>query len=262
MPSRSILSNTLNLPRVFKVTNTLICTTVIMDPASKKEEQRRIRERARRAAETAEEKELRLSKRRVRDKARRAERTAQQREEALQQLRRQQQERCADETSEQREDRLQLMRDQQRTRRAAESDEQREDRLQLMRDQEHERRAAEDLSLRNGRLQRLRESRERREDRSQVSLLDQPAVRAKVLKFHQSLIKIEEPLCLTCLESFPGLTVSSDECTRCRRDDSTPKLYCDANNMNPGEVPPQLQVITVVTFFKLIMIPSHCYCRV
>ena len=144
------------------------------------------------------------------------------------------------------------MRDQQRTRRAAESDEQREDRLQLMRDQEHERRAAE----------RLRESRERQEDRSQVSLLDQPAVRAKVLKFHQSLIEIEEPLCLTCLESFPGLTVSSDECTRCRRDDSTPKLYSDANNMNPGEVPPQLQVITVVTFFKLIMIPSHCYCRV
>ena len=131
-----------------------------------------------------------------------------------------------------------------------------------MRDQEHERRAAEDLSLRNGRLQRLRESRERQEDRSQVSLLDQPAVRAKVLKFHQSLIEIEEPLCLTCLESFPGLTVSSDECTRCRRDDSTPKLYSDANNMNPGEVPPQLQVINVVTFFKLIMIPSHCYCRV
>ena len=63
----------------------IICTTVIMDQASKKEEQllkRRIRERARRAAETAEEKELRLSKRRVRDiKARRAERTAQQREE-------------------------------------------------------------------------------------------------------------------------------------------------------------------------------------
>ena len=51
--------------------------------ASKKEEQllkRRIRERAHRAAETAEE------KRRARDKARRAERTAQQREDELQQL--------------------------------------------------------------------------------------------------------------------------------------------------------------------------------
>ena len=195
-------------------------------------------------------------------RTRRAAESDEQREDRLQLMRDQQRTRRAAESDEQREDRLQLMRDQEHERRAAESDEQREDRLQLMRDQEHERRAAEDLSLRNGRLQRLRESRERQEDRSQVSLLDQPAVRAKVLKFHQSLIEIEEPLCLTCLESFPGLTVSSDECTRCRRDDSTPKLYSDANNMNPGEVPPHLQVITVVTFFKLIMIPSHCYCRV
>ena len=50
-------------------------TIPVRDYSSKKEEQllrRRVRERARRAAETAEEKEQRLSKRRARDKARRA----------------------------------------------------------------------------------------------------------------------------------------------------------------------------------------------
>ena len=57
---------------------------------SSKEEKllrRRVRERARRAAETAEEKELRLSKRRARDRARRAGLSSQQRQDRLQHMR-------------------------------------------------------------------------------------------------------------------------------------------------------------------------------
>ena len=248
-------------------------TIPVLDYSSKKEEQllrRRVRERARRAAETAEEKEQRLSKRRARDKARRAaqrdEQHAEQRKTMLQQLRRQQQERRDAESSKQREDRLQHMRDQEHERRDAEnseqrenrlqhmrdqdhqrrdvesseqrenrlqhmrdqehqrrdveSSEQRENRLQHMRDQEHERRDAEDLAQRDSRLQRLRESRQRQPDHPQIALFDQPAVRAKMLNFHMSISTIEVPLCLTCLESFPGLTVSSDECNRCHRDSS------------------------------------------
>ena len=120
-------------------------TIPVRDYSSKKEEQllrRRVRERARRAAETAEEKEQRLSKRRARDKARRAaqrdEQHAEQRKTMLQQLRRQQQERRDAESSKQREDRLQHMRDQEHERRDAENSEQRENRLQHMRDQDHQ----------------------------------------------------------------------------------------------------------------------------
>ena len=150
------------------------------------------------------------------------------------------------EISAQRENRLQRMRDEEHERRDAESSAQRENRLQHMRDQEHERRDAEDLALRDSRLQRLRESRQRQPDHPQTALFDQPAVRAKMLNFHMSISTIEVPLCLTCLESFPGLTVSSDECNRCHRDSSfSPKLYSHANNMDPGEVPPQLQVIII-----------------
>ena len=117
-----------------------------------------------------------------------------------------------------------------------------------MRDQEHERRAAESNEQREDRLQRVRESRQGHTVDSQDAILDQPTVRTKMLKFHRSISNIEVPLCLTCLESFPGLSVSSDECNRCHRDDSTPKLYSDANNMDPGEVPPQLQVIMLLLF--------------
>ena len=139
--------------------------------SSKKEEQllrRRVRERARRAAETAEEKEQRLSKRRARDKARRAEQRAEQhaeeRKKMLQQLRCQQQERRDAETGKQREDRLQQLRCQQQERRDAETGKQREDRLQYMRDQEHERRDTESSSQRENRLQHMRDEEHERRD--------------------------------------------------------------------------------------------------
>ena len=146
-------------------------TIPVRDYSSKKEEQllrRRVRERARRAAETAEEKAQRLSKRRARDKARRAaqrdEQHAEQRKTMLQQLRRQQQERRDAESSKQREDRLQHMRDQDHQRRDVESSEQRENRLQHMRDQEHQRRDVESSEQRENRLQHMRDQEHERRD--------------------------------------------------------------------------------------------------
>ena len=51
-------------------------------------------------------------------------------------------------------------------------------------------------------------------------------------------------MCRTCLDGFPGLNISSDECSRSQRDTSySPKLYSHANNMDPGDVPLQLQVL-------------------
>ena len=80
-----------------------------------------------------------------------------------------------------------------------------------MRDVEYERRAAESNEQREDRLQHVRESKQGQSIPSQDALLDQPAVRTKMLKFHRSISYVEVPLGLTCLESFPGLTVSSDD---------------------------------------------------
>ena len=114
------------------------------------------------------------------------------------------------------------MRDQGQERRAAETSEKREERLQRMRDQEHEplrntidynvcKRVGKD----NWFIQKLL---------FLISLMSE----LKCLNFIG-----QKPLCLTCLESFPGLTVSSDECSRFHRDSyDLSKLYSDANNMD------------------------------
>ena len=143
-----------------------------------------------------------------------------------------------------REHRLQQMRKQEHERRASETDQQREDRLQHMRRQEHERRAAETDQQREDRLQVIHESRQSQSVSSQVALIDQPAVRAKMQKFHLSISNIEVPMCMTCLESFPGMNMCArlNECNRCHRDQCSPKLFSHDNNMDPGDVPPQLQV--------------------
>ena len=53
-------------------------------------------------------------------------------------------------------------------------------------------------------------------------------------------------MCTTCSEAFPGLQLhpgGSAECAHCSRDNRTPKLYSKGNNMDPGPIPLQLQVI-------------------
>ena len=78
---------------------------------------------------------------------------------------------------------------------------------------------------------------------------EQQSVRIKMVNFHSHLAALQVSKCITCLENFPGLNVrtvlpdSSDtECVRCRRDKHIPKLYSSMNNMDPGPVPPELQV--------------------
>ena len=51
--------------------------------------------------------------------------------------------------------------------------------------------------------------------------------------------------CTICKERFPGLKLSSDlsKCTRCANDSHQTKLYSSSNNMDPGPVPQELQVL-------------------
>ena len=62
-------------------------------------------------------------------------------------------------------------------------------------------------------------------------------------QFHANMAAIQNVLCNICWECFPS--ISSDIpglCNRCRADSDVPKLYSAANNMDPGQVPPELSV--------------------
>ena len=247
---------------------------------------RRVRDRARRAAQTVEQRQACLQCRRDRLNVE----SAEEREARLQQMR----ERIAAESAEEREARLQQMRD----RLAAESSVERETRLQQMRINQSEtlaaesteerearllrmqdRLAAESAGEREARLQRMRinqserlaaESVEEREDRRQRASgrethanreepLKQCSVQMKMRKFHENFATLNSSKCSTCSESFPciKLCFPITECMRCYRDKHTPKLYSSANVMDPGPSPSQLQVSKFIYFLATIIIVVH-----
>ena len=87
----------------------------------------------------------------------------------------------------------------------------------------------------------------KREIDPQAPLFDQHVVRSKLSKFHSTLASVQFQKCFTCEEHFPNLNVitlsdQTTECRRCNQDKRIPKLYSSTKNMNPGPVPPQLQV--------------------
>ena len=171
--------------------------------------------------------------------------------------------RVAAESIEEREVRLQQMSTYQGERLATETVEEREARLQQTRSSQVERLAAENAEEREARQQHDRESlREQRVQRTlgqlHLPLLQQRSVQAKMRKFHAHMAALEVSRCSTCSEAFPGLHLrpGSTECVRCSRDKHTPKVYSTANNMHPGPIPTQLQVIVfAVTVERSTTIP-------
>ena len=130
---------------------------------------------------------------------------------------------------------------------ASETAEERTARLQQMSANRHERLASEiaeerDLEVR---LQYYSDRhRELQVVQSQLPLFEQRSVRTKMLRFHAHMASLDSPQCSTCSERFPGLRLCSQstECLRCSRDKHSPKVYSAFNNMDPGPIPPQLQV--------------------
>ena len=63
-------------------------------------------------------------------------------------------------------------------------------------------------------------------------------------RFHAHMASLNSLQCATCSERFPGLRLCSlsTECVRCSHDKHSPKVYSATNNMDPGPIPPQLQV--------------------
>ena len=208
-----------------------------------------INQHERLAAETEEQREIRLQHLSINQHERLATETEEQRDVRLQRLSINQHERLATETEEQRDVRLQRLSINQHERLATETEEQREVRLQQLSINQRERLAAETEEQREDRLQRISE----RETPATDQPFKQRSVQMKMRRFHDYFASLSSPSCSTCSESFPCIQLhsSTTESLRCHRDKHTPKLYSSTNNMNPGLQPPQLQVSVHVYIYTI-----------
>ncbi|PKC56912.1 hypothetical protein RhiirA1_499427 [Rhizophagus irregularis] len=67
----------------------------------------------------------------------------------------------------------------------------------------------------------------------------------KVLqKFCNKMDNIQYNTCPECNERIPDMTLIMGECRHCHNDKKTPKKFSADNNMDPGEVPDELQGLT------------------
>ena len=62
-------------------------------------------------------------------------------------------------------------------------------------------------------------------------------------KFDKSCSKIKWNSCQSCQRSFPGLVIKNDKCSSCNNI-LTKELFTQENNMDPGEIPEELQNLT------------------
>ena len=193
----------------------------------------------------AENGQARLNANRSSQQVRRSTETPDARQARLDADRSTQQVRRSTETPEARQARLDANRSAQQVRRSTETPEARQARLDADRSAQQVRRSTETPEARQARLQQDRQRHSQQRDvTSDVPMFEQPAVHSKMLNFHSKLASLEFNKCTVCLEHFPNLVMSakSTVCARCNRDNRIPKLYSAANNMDPGPVPPQLQV--------------------
>ena len=76
--------------------------------------------------------------------------------------------------------------------------------------------------------------------------INDPTVVAKIIEFHNDLESLKPVRCSTCLERFPSISFNNmDCCKRCHNDNHVPKQFFAANNMDPGSVPPELEVSSI-----------------
>ena len=156
-------------------------------------------ERQRRAVESQE---TRLTRNRLSQQQRLEAETPEERETRLAQARLSQQQRLEAETPEEREARLAQDRLSQQHRLEAETPEERAARLQDLR----ARIASETAEETAARHQRAREAHSHQPPPASAQpLLHQPAVKARMRKFHSQLATLEVSTCTTCLERFPGM---------------------------------------------------------
>ena len=156
------------------------------------------------------------------------------------------QQRRAFESQEDRQARLEWQRLYNKQRRATETQLERQACSEQHRQYQQGTRATE---TQDDRQARLEQDRERYGEQRTCHSLDQKAVHSK--KFHTRIAELQFVKFSVCEENFPGLNVESvssststntDMCACCQNDRRIPKLCSSDNNMNPGPVPPELQL--------------------
>ena len=122
-------------------------------------------------------------------------------------MRTSQRERRSTETADETEARLQQDRESHRERQSTQTADETETRLQHDRESHRERRSTETADETEARLQRDRHRylEQRALGQSQLPLIQQHSVQAKMTKFHAHLTTLEVTRCSTCSEAFPGL---------------------------------------------------------
>ena len=158
------------------------------------------------------------------------------------------------ETSEQREVHRVLDRENKRVKRAAETAEQREVRLRKRREQYHKKKETHALKSADVRLNRQDEPRmqdgmQDKTDKTQILDTNEchlpESDRNLLLNFRTKVNDLTNNLCTVCNERFP-FNLIQNACHRCNRDKNLVKKFSASNNMDPGDVPEDLQGLTEI----------------
>src|SRR4051812_27331960 len=163
------------------------------------------------------------------------------------------------ETPEQRETRLKRERERKRQKRAEETDEVRETRLTRAREQKNRRKETESIDERETRLEHEREYRRTTRNSRQTQIHQETLEPNQVgvtninedehrvlQKFRNKMDNIEYKLCPVCKERIPLMVFEKGMCRRCNKEKKTPKRFSEDNNMDPGNVPEELQGLTEI----------------
>ena len=65
-------------------------------------------------------------------------------------------------------------------------------------------------------------------------------------KFRKKMNKLRYVTCPVCKESCPSMILVNKKCQRCSRETKMPNKFSAENNMDPGEVPEELQGLTEI----------------
>jgi len=91
-------------------------------------------------------------------------------------------------------------------------------------------------------LQHQDRSGENTHEESPASVLSK-SEKGLLRKFRDKVDKLKHSLCPVCNESFPSIVLVKGECRRCYSEKS-PKKFSSENDMDPGEMPKELQGLT------------------
>ncbi|CAG8616750.1 6262_t:CDS:2, partial [Cetraspora pellucida] len=81
--------------------------------------------------------------------------------------------------------------------------------------------------------------------------------------FYKIIVKTRNEYCLTCEEHFLSIILYQGECQRCYKE-KAPKKFSIENNMNPGDIPQELQNLTniedmlIVQVFPVVSVYNLC----